>query len=107
MDGFRVMPCDEAAEIGDVFVTLTGNIACSGLEHFEKMKDGAIVANSGHFNVELDLEALAKAATKRKVRPRVRRGVHASQRKEDQRPRRGAFDKPRRGGKVIPRRDGH
>jgi len=67
MDGFRVMPCDEAAEIGDVFVTLTGNIAVLRLEHFEKMKDGAIVANSGHFNVELDLEALAKAATKRKV----------------------------------------
>jgi adenosylhomocysteinase len=66
MDGFTVMPSDEAAKIGDVFVTLTGNIAVLRLEHFEKMKDGAIVANSGHFNVELDLEALDKAATKKR-----------------------------------------
>ena len=69
MDGFSVMASDEAAKIGDVFVTLTGNIAVLRLEHFEKMKDGAIVANSGHFNVELDLEALGKAAVKeRRVR---------------------------------------
>ncbi|UCG53130.1 MAG: adenosylhomocysteinase [Candidatus Latescibacterota bacterium] len=66
MDGFRVMPVAEAAEIGDVFVTLTGNIAILRQEHFEKMKDGAIVANSGHFNVELDLEVLEKIATKKK-----------------------------------------
>ena len=66
MDGYSVMPSEKAAEIGDVFVTLTGNIAVLRLEHFEKMKDGAIVANSGHFNVELDLEALGKIATKRK-----------------------------------------
>jgi adenosylhomocysteinase len=72
MDGYSVMPSEKAAEIGDVFVTLTGNIAVLRLEHFEKMKDGAIVANSGHFNVELDLEALGKVATKRK---RVREHV--------------------------------
>ncbi len=66
MDGFRVLPSIEAAEIGDVFVTLTGNVSVLRLEHFELMKDGAIVANSGHFNVELDLEALEKAASKKK-----------------------------------------
>jgi adenosylhomocysteinase len=69
MDGFAVMTSEEASKTGDVFVTLTGNIGVLRLEHFEKMKDGAIIANSGHFNVELDLEALAKAAVKtRKVR---------------------------------------
>jgi len=72
MDGFRVMRAAEAVEIGDVFVTLTGDIAVIRQEHFEKRKDGAIVANSGHFNVELDLETLGKVAVKRKViRPDV------------------------------------
>jgi adenosylhomocysteinase len=60
MDGFRVMPMIDAAPIGDVFVTLTGNKHVIRNEHFSKMKDGAIVANSGHFNVELDLEGLKK-----------------------------------------------
>jgi adenosylhomocysteinase len=72
MDGFRVMPAAQAAEIGDVFVTLTGNIAVLRREHFERMKDGAIVANSGHFNVEIDLDSLEKMATKKK---RVRKDV--------------------------------
>jgi adenosylhomocysteinase len=58
MDGFRVMPMVEAAPLGDVFVTLTGNKHVVRNEHFSRMKDGAIVANSGHFNVELDLEGL-------------------------------------------------
>jgi adenosylhomocysteinase len=66
MDGYSVMPSDEAVKVGDVFVTLTGNTSVLRLEHFEKMKDGAIVANSGHFNVELDLEALEKAAVGKK-----------------------------------------
>src|SRR5688500_1525447 len=60
MDGFRVMPMAEAAPIGDVFVTLTGNIHVIREEHFRAMKDGAVVCNSGHFNVELDLAALAR-----------------------------------------------
>ena len=60
MDGFRVMPMAEAALIGDVFCTLTGDINVIRPEHFKVMKDGAIVCNSGHFNVELDLEGLAK-----------------------------------------------
>jgi adenosylhomocysteinase len=62
MDGFTVMPLEEAARIGDVFVTLTGNKHVIRAEHFKRMKDGAIVANSGHFNVELDLDALGQMA---------------------------------------------
>src|SRR5258708_24991654 len=55
MDGFRVMPMAEAAKIGDIFVTVTGNKSVLTGEHFEKMKDGAVVCNSGHFNVEIDI----------------------------------------------------
>jgi adenosylhomocysteinase len=62
MDGFQVMSAAEAARIGDVFVTVTGNLSVIRMEHFRAMKDGAIVANSGHFNVEIDLEALRKEA---------------------------------------------
>ncbi len=62
MDGFRVMPMIEAAKIGDLFCTLTGDIHVIRKEHFEVMKDGAIVANSGHFNVEIDTEALKNLA---------------------------------------------
>lgn len=62
MDGYRVMPMKEAAKIGDLFVTLTGDIHVLRKEHFELMKDGAIVANSGHFNVEIDIEALRALA---------------------------------------------
>lgn len=62
MDGFRVMPMEEAAPLGDVFCTLTGNKHVLREEHFAKMKDGAIVANSGHFDVEIDIPALEKIA---------------------------------------------
>ncbi len=62
MDGFHVMPMREAATIGDLFVTLTGDKSVLRAEHFRKLKDGAILCNSGHFNVEIDLEALAKMA---------------------------------------------
>src|ERR1043165_7773109 len=58
MDGFRVMPIGEAASIGDIFVTVTGNRHVIDGEHFSKMKDGAIVCNSGHFDLELNLVAL-------------------------------------------------
>ena len=58
MDGFEVMPLHDAAGLGDVFVTVTGNTSVIRREHFARMKDGAIVANSGHFNVEIDLPAL-------------------------------------------------
>jgi adenosylhomocysteinase len=69
-DGFRVMGMREAASIGDIFVTVTGNKNVIRAEHLKLMKDGAIVANSGHFNVEIDIPALANMAKhKREVRP--------------------------------------
>jgi len=72
MDGFRVMPMIEAGPIGDFFVTLTGDINVVDKHHFENMKDGAIVANSGHFNVEINIPALEEMAVeKRRVRPFV------------------------------------
>lgn len=66
MDGYEVMDMKQAAKTGDIFVTVTGNISVIRKEHFSLMKDGAIVANSGHFNVELDLENLAKMSNKRR-----------------------------------------
>ena len=66
MDGYRILPMAEAAKIGDFFVTLTGDTKVIRKEHFSLMKDGAIVANSGHFNVELDLDELGKIATKKR-----------------------------------------
>jgi len=70
MDGFRVMPISQAAELGDIFITVTGNRHVIDAAHFEKMKDGAIVCNSGHFDLELNLVALSKLAESRQgVRP--------------------------------------
>ena len=72
MDGFRVMPMIEAAPQGDIFCTLTGDINVVDKHHFEVMKDGAIVANSGHFNVEINIPSLEEMAVeKRRVRPFV------------------------------------
>jgi len=72
MDGFTVQTIRQAARIGDFFCTVTGNINVIRKEHFAVMKDGAIVANSGHFNVELDLQGLADISkSKRKIRPFV------------------------------------
>jgi adenosylhomocysteinase len=69
MDGYRVMPMAEAAPVGDFFCTLTGDIQVIRKEHFLKMKDGAILANSGHFNVEIHLEGLEQISTgKRTIR---------------------------------------
>ena len=67
MDGHRVMPIAVAAKVGDVFVTLTGDINVISVEHFEAMKDGAVVANSGHFNVELNLTGLQKISTSKRT----------------------------------------
>jgi len=64
MDGFRVMPLADAARIGDVFVTVTGDISVIRAEHFRAMKNGAIVCNAGHFNVEIDIPALKKMSKK-------------------------------------------
>ena len=72
MDGFRVMTMAEAAKIGDIFCTLTGDINVIDQNHFEVMKDGSIIANSGHFNVEINIPALEKmSGDKRLVRPFV------------------------------------
>ena len=72
MDGFRVMPMQDAAKIGDVFCTLTGDLNVIDKHHFEAMKDGAILSNSGHFNVEINIPALESLSTSKKlVRPFV------------------------------------
>ena len=72
MDGFPVMPMARAAEVGDVFVTVTGNTSVMSSDHFGRLKDGAILANAGHFNVEIDLATLqAMSRDKREVRPFV------------------------------------
>jgi adenosylhomocysteinase len=77
MDGFRVMPMQQAAELGDIFVSSTGDINVIDIHHMEAMKDGAIVANSGHFNVEINIPALAEKAVSppRKVREFVEQYV--------------------------------
>ncbi|MBI1886131.1 MAG: adenosylhomocysteinase [Chloroflexi bacterium] len=72
MDGYQVMSMAEAATLGDIFITLTGDVNAIDRGHFEVMKDGAILANSGHFNVELNLKALeTMSETKRQIRPSV------------------------------------
>ena len=72
MDGFRVMPMDEAAPLGDIFITLTGDLKVIDKHHFELMKSGALIGNSGHFNVEINIPALEEmAVAKRLVRPFV------------------------------------
>jgi len=73
MDGFEVMPMEKAASVGDLFVTLTGNKSVIRAEHFRRMRDRAVVANSGHFNVEIDIPALAGMS--KKVNRGVRRCV--------------------------------
>ncbi|MBI4478555.1 MAG: adenosylhomocysteinase [Acidobacteria bacterium] len=67
MDGYQVMPMTDAAAIGDLFITVTGDKSVLAKEHFQKMKDGALLANSGHFNVEIDIPALAKMAKSRRT----------------------------------------
>jgi adenosylhomocysteinase len=67
MDGFQVMPMSRAAGLGDIFITLTGDIHVVRLEHFKKMKDGAVVCNSGHFDVEIDITSLKKYAKSKKT----------------------------------------
>ncbi len=72
MEGFEVMPSREAAALGDIFITVTGGRDVLGAEHFAAMRDGAIVANAGHFDVEIDIAALEKAASsRREARPLV------------------------------------
>jgi adenosylhomocysteinase len=69
MDGYQVMPMAQAARVGDLFISATGNKSILAKDHFDSMKDGALLANSGHFNVEIDIPALAKmAASRRRIR---------------------------------------
>ena len=75
MDGYQVMPMEDAAKIGDLFITVTGDKQVINADHFVLMKDGAILANSGHFDVEIDIAALKKMA--KKVEPGVTRNVDA------------------------------
>jgi adenosylhomocysteinase len=73
MDGYRVMSAGAAADVGDIFITVTGNLNVFGAEHFGRMRDGAILANAGHFNDEFELAALeSQAASTREVRPFTR-----------------------------------
>lgn len=82
MDGFMVMPMEEAALIGDLFITMTGNKSVLDSRHFNKLKDGAILCNSGHFNVEIDIPALEKLSiSKRMARPLVDEYVLPSNKK--------------------------
>ena len=107
MDGFEVMPAADAAREGDLFISVTGDMHVIGGELFENMKDGAIVANSGHFNVEIDIPALDEDLV------RQARGAPAGRRVRDQgRPahlpaRRRAAGEPRRGGGPPGGGDGH
>ena len=68
LDGFRVMPIKEAAQIGDIFITVTGNKNVIDIEHMKLMKDGAVLANSGHFDAEININELKKIAKSRRVR---------------------------------------
>ena len=82
MEGFRVLPMAEAAALGDLFITVTGNRGVIGRDHLEVMKDGAILANAGHFDVEIDLEALeGLAVDRRPARPYVEEFTLAGRRR--------------------------
>ena len=94
MEGFDVLPALDAAERGDVFITVTGSRDVLGAEHFERMKDGAILANAGHFDVEIDLDALRRGGDERARGAAARRGV---------RPRRPAPEPARARARREPR----
>ena len=96
MDGFRVMSMEEAAKIGDVFCTVTGNKNVLAKQHFEVMKDGAIISNSGHFNVEIDIPSLEKLSCSKRTTRTLRRGVHHERRPPHQPAGRRPPHQPRR-----------
>ena len=107
MDGYRVMSMDEAAKIGDVFCTVTGNKSVLRKEHFEVMKDGAIVSNSGHFNVEIDIPGAGEDVVVEAHHAQLRRGVLAEGRPQDQPAGRRPPDQPGRGRRPSAVGDGH
>ena len=94
MDGFQVMPMLEAAKVADIIVTATGDKSVIAKHHFEVLKDGAILANTGHFNVEIEIPALRAMATETRVARAVRRGVHARRRAPGLPPRRRPARQP-------------
>ena len=82
MDGFRVMPLNEAVKIGDVFITVTGDKHAISMQHIKGMKSGAILANAGHFDIEIDVAGLEKSSkSKRRIRPFLDEYVLSSGRK--------------------------
>jgi len=86
MDGYQVMSMDEAALVGDIFVTVTGDKHAIDITHIKKMKDGVILANSGHFNVEIAIDKLAQLAkSKRKIRPFIEEYVMKDQKEKEKR----------------------
>ena len=107
LDGYRVMTMEDAASVGDIFVTVTGNKNVLREEHFRAMKDGAVVCNSGHFNVEIDIPALARLAEVAAAESGVRRGVSASGRPPDSPPGGRETDQPRFRRRPSGFRDGH
>ena len=107
LDGMRVMTMEEAAKVGDIFVTATGMKDIIRGEHFVTMKEGAIVCNTGHYDVEIDLGRPQRDRRLEADRPRGQRRVHARQRPQDLRPRRRPPRQPRRGGGPPLRGDGH
>ena len=97
MDGYRVMPMIEAATVGDIFVSATGDINVMDEHHFEMMKDGALLANSGHFDVEINKKALSQALGGRPAaRTSVRRSIYAEGRPQAESAGRRTSDQPRR-----------
>ena len=108
MDGFSVMPMAEAAKVGDIFITVTGNKHIIRREHFVAMKDGAMVCNSGHFDVELDLPALDKRADADDPgRPPQVDEYRLQERQAGLRDRRGPAGEPGRGRGAPAERHGH
>ena len=106
MDGFEVLPMDKAAAVGDIFCTATGDKHVIRQEHIEQMKDGAILANTGHFNVEIDIPALRTLASEtREARAFVDEFTMATAGGSTSR--RGPADQPRRSGGTSGARDGH
>ena len=107
MDGFRVMPMEEAAMVGDFFVTVTGNITRHSWRTLRSMKDGAIVCNSGHFNVEIDIPALEKLSRKTTHHRFRRGGIHIRRRAKGQSARRRPACESRHRRRPSLQRDGH
>ena len=105
MDGYRVMPLAEAVKEADIIITVTGDVNVVDAQHFQAMKDGCIVANSGHFNDEINIPALAEQARAHRPVRHVRRGVRAARRPPDLPAGRRAAAQPGRG--RGPPRGGH